>query len=98
MMRKLPANGEGHKALFVDPDKPYSGPGRESLRVYGIQRFAEDFDAAQSQEGGVGSIPTKKNRLDGSGFELTTLPFWKRSKRSRLCCSASRDNFPASAC
>ena len=32
--RELPdSNGEGRPATFIDPDAPYTGPGRESLRV-----------------------------------------------------------------
>ena len=32
--RELPdSDGEGREAVFINPDEPYTGPGRESLRV-----------------------------------------------------------------
>ena len=73
MMRELPANGEGHPALFVDLDQPYSGPGRESLRVMVFNALPRASMRRKARQGELESYLDEM--AESVGFEADSLMF-----------------------
>ena len=79
MMRELPFNGEGHKPIFVDPDKPYSGPGRKSLRVMAFNALSRDSMRRKAKKGDLenyldemaDSVAIEAVRLVSAGYDST---------------------------
>ena len=77
MMRELPSNDEGHEPLFVDPDKPYSGPGRESLRVMAFNALSKTSMRRKARKGELeiyldemaDAVDIEASRLISAGYD-----------------------------
>ena len=76
-MRELPESDEGHKAVFVDPDKPHTGPGRESLRVMAFNALSRAKMRRKAQKGELEdyldemaeSVDSEAGRLIAEGYD-----------------------------
>ena len=76
--RELPdSNGEGRPATFIDPDAPYTGPGRESLRVMAHNALSRKERRAKSTEGELeeyldemaDAVASQAESFMGEGYE-----------------------------
>ena len=77
MMRELPGNDEGHTAVFADPDAPYTGPGRKSLRTMAYNALTRAEMRRKARKGELegylddmaDSADSEAVRLMGEGYD-----------------------------